>query len=46
MLECLDQNASKDCKETLDAVTESVDRFIDGADQFDDITMLIYEIKK
>ncbi len=46
MLECLDQNASKDCKETLDAVTESVDRFIDGADQFDDITMLIYEVRK
>ena len=46
MLECLNSSSDRKCKEMLDAVSESVEMFTDGADQFDDLTMLIFEIKK
>ena len=46
MLKCLNDNADKDGKGTLDAMTESVNEFIEGAPQFDDLTMLYFEVKQ
>ena len=45
MLECLNDNADRDGKGTLEAITGSVNEFISGAPQFDDLTMLYLEVK-
>lgn len=40
LLEALNEDASRNPKETLSAVRRSIDAFVDGAEQFDDLTML------
>ena len=40
LLECLNKNADKDPENVVHSVREAVDRFVDGAPQFDDITMV------
>lgn len=45
MLKCLNDNVDKGGKETLQAMKEAVNEFIDGAPQFDDLTMLYFEAK-
>ena len=46
MLNALNKDTSLGGKETLMAVRKSVDEFVDGAPQFDDLTMLYFEVKK
>ena len=46
MLKCLNDNADKDGKGTLEAMGEAVNEFIEGAPQFDDLTMLYFEVKQ
>ena len=41
----LNSNKNKSCKETIEAVLDSVERFVGEAPQFDDITMLTVEYK-
>ncbi len=41
----LNSNKNKSCKETIEAVLDSVERFVGEAPQFDDITMLCVEYK-
>ena len=41
----LNSNTRKTCKETIEAVLDSVERFVGEAPQFDDITMLCVEYK-
>ncbi len=41
----LNCNRNKNCKETIDVVLDSVERFVGEAPQFDDITMLVIEYK-
>ncbi len=41
----LNNNTRKTCKETIEAVLDSVERFVGEAPQFDDITMLCVEYK-
>ena len=45
MLEALNRNADLCPKELLKTVRESVDSFVGGAEQFDDLTMLCLEYK-
>ena len=45
MLEALNRDSGRSAQETLAAVRESVDRFVDGAEQFDDLTMLCLEYR-
>ena len=40
LVECLNEDADTDPEEVIRRVRESVDRFVNGAPQFDDITML------
>ena len=46
MLKCLNDNADKDGKGTLEAMEGAVNEFIEGAPQFDDLTMLYFEVKQ
>ena len=46
MIKSLNSVSSKDPKTILEKVKEDVDLFADGADQFDDITMLCLEYKQ
>lgn len=45
MIECLNRNKSLFGKELLTAVEDDVNEFIGGASQFDDLTMLCFEVK-
>ncbi len=45
MLKCLNSNAQLDGKGTIDAVRLDTEEFIEGADQFDDMTMLYFEVR-
>ena len=45
MLEALNSNPEAGVNELLHNVRASVDRFVDEADQFDDLTMLAFEFK-
>ena len=45
MLEALNRNTAASPKELLQAVRESVDAFVGGAEQFDDMTMLCLEYR-
>ena len=43
LLECLDRQAGKNCAGILRAVREDVDDFVGEAEQFDDLTMLVFD---
>ena len=45
MLEALNANPGQPPREALASVMEGIDRFMGGAEQFDDITMLCFEYK-
>ncbi|WP_175560316.1 SpoIIE family protein phosphatase [Butyrivibrio sp. YAB3001] len=45
LMEALDRNKSEDPKELLHKVREDIDRFVEGADQFDDLTMLSFKYR-
>lgn len=45
MIVALNQNPAADPKEILSNVRASVDEFVGGAEQFDDLTMLCLEYK-
>ena len=45
-LEALNENIDSSPKDILRGVRESIDKFTEGAEQFDDITMLCMEYKK
>lgn len=42
----LNENGDKSPNEIINEIKKDVDKFVDGADQFDDITMLCLEYKK
>ncbi len=44
MIKSLNDNRHKSCKDILDGIQADVDLFIEGAPQFDDLTMLLFEI--
>ena len=46
MMSCLNKDTTLDGENTLRTIRQDVDTFIDGADQFDDLTMLYFEVKK
>ncbi|MCI9633651.1 MAG: PP2C family protein-serine/threonine phosphatase [Ruminococcus sp.] len=41
LTEVLEQSVNEDVEQTVHTVSESIDRFVDGAEQADDITMVI-----
>ena len=43
MIEALNKSKDSNAKETIGAVARSMDEFVDGAEQFDDITMLCFK---
>ena len=43
--ETLNSLKGKNCREILEGVKESVERFVDGAEQFDDLTMLCMQYR-
>ena len=45
MIECLNNNNSLEGKKLLSVVEQDITDFLDGASQFDDITMLYFEVK-
>ena len=45
MLACLNSIKEKGGKETIEAVRKDTEEFIEGADQFDDMTMLYFEVR-
>ncbi len=42
MIDTLNQNPTAEPKELIDNVTRGIETFVDGAEQFDDITMLCF----
>lgn len=45
MLQALNNSRKQSCKELLEAIHKDVKTFVNGADQFDDITMLCIEMR-
>ncbi len=45
MIKCLNSNTHLAGKETIEAIREDTEEFIEGADQFDDMTMLCFEVR-
>ena len=45
MIKCLNRSAALDGKGTIEAIRNDTEEFIEGADQFDDMTMLYFEVK-
>lgn len=45
MIDTLNQNPTAEPKELIENVTRGMESFVDGAEQFDDITMLCFEYK-
>lgn len=46
MLQSLNRHKNGTPQEILQEIQEDVNRFVDGASQFDDLTMLCLEIKE
>jgi len=42
---CVEKNSALPPEELMKAVHEDIDRFVDGAEQFDDITMVVLKMK-
>lgn len=42
---CVEKNSTLSPEELMKAVHEDIDRFVDGAEQFDDITMVVLKMK-
>ena len=42
---CVEKNSARPPEELMKAVHEDIDRFVDGAEQFDDITMVVLKMK-
>ncbi len=45
MLKCLNSNTNLAGKDTIEAIRKDTEEFIEGADQFDDMTMLSFEVR-
>ena len=45
LVEVLNKNIDADVKETISAVTEDIDKFVNGEEQFDDTTMLCFKYR-
>ena len=45
MLEALNNSPESSCREIIDNVSKAIEDYVDGAEQFDDITMLCMEYK-
>ena len=43
LLECLEKMKKRNCAYTLQEVRRDVDRFVGGAEQFDDLTMMVFD---
>lgn len=46
MMAALNQNKEEDARKLCETVREDIDRFVGDAEQFDDITMLAFRVKK
>ena len=46
LVEVLNKNIDADVKETISAVTEDIDKFVNGEEQFDDTTMLCFKYRQ
>ncbi len=45
MIQTLNENADNGGKETIEAIRKDTEKFVEGADQFDDMTMLYFEVR-
>ena len=46
LLECANNNINADCESLCTIIKQDVDKFYEGAEQFDDITELSIQFKK